>query len=598
MSMTALIKEAYIDPIRSVMVVDDEYPTLGKLIRDEDTSETQDKERLLEVIGMCKDSSNNWMLDVHDGQFNGTGDVDNLHHSDLLILDYHLEGNGDDGRGDRALEVLSSLAIKDHFNLVVVHTKGYTNGGSDEGYRAVFKDIVFHLQKPLLFPEVPGGVLSTKKIEEAINAWEEEKEGILESLIDSITDMDYLSLHSLNKRPVQISTTCKELQELKGLFDNRPQGEDDDLDNLEFKFLQWYILWKKGEKLREYFGSVDFGDLSWSNNDDYMWVKAGNLFVCVVGKSTPTPELPNKLLEALEHWGPHPHRLLLAKLRHKLDEHGFALASSVLSKRHTQAGWLRDLLNAEELELEQQAWFTAQNHLEELSWHYRDDLCQYLTKVVKSLITEGVLPADIEKRYSTEDVLANEYEIFKSSNAFNNSLPVEGNHLTTGHVIKNNATGDYFLVVTPACDLVPGRCEGQSSIEAVVQRLYPVASAMRQESDGGPLSQDILFERCKAFVNTKQLIFILVDGRVEVLAAVSQLYKNANPNLMSLAFANEGCWNVDSELRSYSLNLKLSPPQIRSCDYTVVGQLRYEYALHHSKTSGEHVSRIGLDYKN
>ena len=597
MSMTALIKEAYIDPIRSVMVVDDEYPTLVKLIKNEDTSEKQDKDRLLEVIGMCKDASNNWMLDVHDGQFNGTGDVDNLHHSDLLILDYHLEGNGDDGRGDRALDVLSSLAKKEHFNLVVVHTKGYTSGGSDEGYRAVFKDIVFHLQKPQLFCEVPNALLVQNKIEEAIDAWEEDKEGILDDLIDSVTDMDYLSLHSLNQRPAQISAMCKELQELKGLFDNRPRGEDDDLDSLEFKFLQWYILWKKGEKLREDFGSVDFGDLRWSENDDYMWVKVGNLFVCVVGKSTPTPELPNKLLEALENWGPHPHRLLLAKLRHKLDEHGFALASSVLSKQHTQAGWLRDLLAAEEQDLQQQAWFTAQKHLEEMSWHYKGDLSQYLTKVVQSLISGGVALADIEKRYSTEDVLANEYEIFKSSNAFNNSLPVEGKHLTTGHILKNSTTGDYFLVVTPACDLVPGRNEGQSSIEAVVQRLYPVASALRRDTDGGSLSAEILFERCKDFVNTKQLIFVWVGDQVEVLASVSQLYKNANPNLLSLAFENEGLWNAGFELRSYNLNLRLSPPQVRTCNYTVVGQLRYEYALHHSKTSGEHVSRIGLDYK-
>ena len=597
MSMTALIKEAYIDPIRSVMVVDDEYPTLIKLINNEDTSEKQDKDRLLEVIGMCKDASNNWMLDVHDGQFSGTGDVDNLHHSDLLILDYHLEGNGDDGRGDRALDVLSSLAKKDHFNLVVVHTKGYTSGGSDEGYRAVFRDIVFHLQPPKLFPEFPNGLLSSKSIEEAIDAWEGEQEGILENLIDSITDMDYLSLYSLGKAPTQISATCKELHELKGLYDNRPLAEDEDLDSLEFKFLQWYVLWKKGEKLKDEFGSLDFSDLRWSSGDEHMWVKAGNLFVCVVGKSTPTPELPNKLLEALEHWGPHPHRLLLAKLRHKLDEHGFTLANSVLSKQHTQAGWLRELLNAEALELEQQAWFTAQNHLEEMSWHYKDELSQYLAKVVQSLASGGALPSEIEKRYCSDEVLANEYEIFKSSNAFNNSLPVEGNHLTTGHILKNSATGDFFLVVTPACDLVPGRNEGQSSIEAVVQRLYPVASALRQDTDDGTLSVDILFERCKEFVNTKQLIFILVDGKVEVLASVSQLYKNANPNLMSLAFENEGCWNADSELKSYNLNLKLSPPQIRTCDYKVVGQLRYEYALHHSKTSGEHVSRIGLDYK-
>ncbi|HAS6292881.1 TPA: ABC transporter permease [Vibrio vulnificus] len=596
MSMTVLIKEAYIDPIRSVMVVDDEYPTLSKLITGDDGSNPADKERLLEVIGMCKEHENNWMLDVHDGQFNGTGDVDNLHHSDLLILDYHLEGNGDDGRGEKALGVLSSLAQKEHFNLVVVHTKGYTDVGADDGYRAVFKDIVFHLQCQKLFKEIPEGLLQGRKITDALDAWEDEQSGIVDSLIDCISDFEYLKLFALNIAPEKIDSSLPELRELKSKYDSRPLDEDDDLEQLEFKFLQWFVLWKKGERLRERFGLIDFDDLQWSEDDAYMWVKAGNLFVCVAGKAVPTAELPTKLLEALEHWGPHPHRLLLAKLRHKLDEHGFALTSNVLSKQHTQAGWLRDLLKVSEKDLEQQAWCTAQNHLEEMSWHYKDELSQYLTRVVQSLGASGMPAEDIEKRFFPEVVLNNDFEIFKSSNAFSNSLPVEGKHLTTGHVLKNGTTGEYFLVVTPACDLVPGRNGQQSSIEAVIQRLYPIAGALRQDSDTRPLGGQVLFERCREFVNSKQLIFIPVGENIEVFSAVSMLYKNANPNLTSLAFANEGIWNDRFELRSYSLNLSLTPPQVKVCDYTIVGQLRYEYALHHSKVSGEYVSRIGLDY--
>ncbi|PFG55719.1 hypothetical protein ATG66_2035 [Vibrio sp. ES.051] len=597
MSMTDLIKEAYIDPIRSVMVVDDEYPTLSKLIAGEDGSKGEDKERLQEVIGMCKEPDNNWMLDVHDGQFNGTGDVDNLHHSDLLILDYHLEGNGDDGRGEKALSVLSSLAEKEHFNLVVVHTKGYTDVGSDQGYRAVFKDIVFHLQDKKLFLIMPEGLMRGKNIEEAIDSWEEEQNGIIDMLVDSITDLDYLNLHSLGEPPARINSSRKELAELKALYDNRPLGEDDDLDELELKFLQWYVLRKKGEKIKKSFGISDFSDLRWSDSDEYMWVKAGNLFVCVVGKTVPTPELPERLLSAIEHWGPHPHRLLLAKIRHKLDEHGFTIASSVLSKQHTHAGWLRELLNSDEQDLEQQAWYTTQHHLEEMSWYYKDDLSNYLVRVVQALVANEAPIDEVEKRYTSQDILTSDFEIFKFSNAFNNSLPVEGKSLTTGHILKNNQTDGLCLVVTPACDLVPGRKEGLHSIEVVVQQLYPISSALRQDSDEGVIEQEELFERCKEFVNTKQLVFIPINEKVEVYSTVSHLYKNANPNLMSLAFADEGKWGEGFILTSYNLNLALTPPQIRVCNYSVVGQLRYEYALHHSKTAGEHVSRIGLDYK-
>jgi hypothetical protein len=592
MSMTDLIKEAYINPIRSVMVVDDEYPTLTNLISGRDSSLDEDKTRLSEVIEMCRNPDNNWMLDVHDGDFTGTGDVDNLHHSDLLILDYHLEGNGDDGRGECALNVLSNLAHKEHFNLVVVHTKGYTDQGTNEGYRAVFKDIVFHLQPPQSFPPLAHRLL--EKVEEAINAWDSEQAGIMTELIGCVSDFDYLNLCAQKLPPVRIDDNCNELLELKLRYNARPIEEDDSLDNLEFRFLKWFILHKKGESLREHFGTVEFNDLRWSDSDDHMWVKAGNLFVSIVGKSTPTSELPDKLSNALEHWCPHPHRLLLAKLRHKLDEHGFTFASDLLNKQFIQAGWLRELLQCEEHELEQKACITAQNHLEELSWHYKDDLSQFLSSVVRNLRSSAEDQQTIENNYSTTAVLSNELEIFKSVNAFNNSIPLEGQHLITGHVLKD-ISGNYFLVVTPACDLEPGRT-GLNKIEVVIQRLYPVSQALKKDSDQSNLDASDLLERSKELVNSKQLVFISVEGGVEILSTVSQPFKNANPSLNCLAFANEGKWNSTNRLLAYSLNLRLSPPQVHTCEYEVVGQLRYEYALHHSKISGEHVSRIGLDY--
>lgn len=592
--MTDLIREAYIDPIRSVMVVDDEYPILSKLISGDDVAEENDKTRLLDVVKMCRDPANNWMLDVHDGDFQGTGDVDNLHHSDLLILDYHLEGNGDDGKGEKALRVLSSLAQKEHFNLVVVHTKGYTDLGADEGYRAVFKDIVFDLQTSKLFPNVPDKPLN--KVTDAIDAWDQEQEGILSELIDCISDLDYLELRTTADSPMKLDENRRELIELKGRYDARPSDEDPTLDTLDFRFLKWYILRKKGEKIALKFGAVDFSDLRWSTSEKSRWIKAGNLFVVVVGKDVSTGELPAKLLEAIEHWNPHPHRMLLAKLRHKLDEHGFSFASDMLDKKHMQAGWLRELLQCKEHELEDRSWITTQNHLEELAWRYKSELSQYLANVVRNLTSAGEDLQEIEGQYADKDILASEFDIFKSVNVFNNSIPVDGSHLTTGHVLRD-LSKNLYLVVTPACDLVPGRSK-YNKLDVFFQRLYPIASALQKDSDTVKLSEEQILERCKNLVNSKKLIFLTIDGALSVYASTSKPFNNTNPNLMSLAIANDGIWNTEKKVLAYNLNLSLTPPQVRSCEYEVVGQLRYEYALHHSKTSGEHVSRIGLDYQN
>jgi hypothetical protein len=594
MSMTDLIREAYIDPIRSVMVVDDEYPTLSKFVSGQDTSNAVDKTRLQDVVNVCRLPDNNWMLDVHDGQFSETGDFDNLHHSDLLILDYHLEGNGDDGKGVKSLSVLSSLAKKEHFNLVVVHTKGYAAIGGDEGFRSVFKDIVFHLQKSKTFQDMPTRMMVS--VTEAIDVWNDEQPGTLDEILNTISDLDFLKLIELNLIPMKIPDTKRELQELKVKFESRPIGEDDSLDSLNFNQLVWYVLSKKGQTLTAEFGSENFDDFEWSHDETSLWIKAGNLFVVVVGKDISTADLPVKLLEALEHWCPHPHRMLLAKLRHKVDEHGFSFESDLLDKQYMHAGWLRDLLQCEVHELEEKSWITTQNHLEELAWRYKSELSQYLAKVVSTLTSAEKNLRVIEDQYAHKDILDCKFEIFKSVNAFNNSIPVDGAHLTTGHILRD-LSKNLHLVVTPACDLVPGRSK-YGKLDIVIQRLYPVASALKKDSDTGKLAEEELFTRCKGLVNSKQLLFLTIDGDLSIYASTSKPFNNTNPSLMNLAIANDGIWNGEKKVLAYNLNLSLTPPQVRSCEYEIVGQLRYEYALHHSKISGEHMSRIGLDYQN
>jgi hypothetical protein len=591
MSMPDLVKEAYIDPIRSVMVVDDEYPTLTKFITGQDTSEQVDRDRLLDVTEVCRHHENNWMLDVHDGQFTGEGEVDNLYHSDLLILDYHLEGKGDDGRGEKALKVLSCLAQKDHFNLVVVHTKGYTDLGTDEGYRAVFKDIVFNLQihKPLR--EVPPKFLAG--VQDAINSWNDDSPNIITELVASISDLDFMKLTDAITNPLVIDDTSIELQELKARFDARPT-EDSDLAKLEFCWLKWFVLVEKSKLLAGLFGEIVFDDLQWSSNDTYLWVKTRNLFVVVIGKDVPSKELPDKLLYALVDWKPHPHRMLLAKLRHKIDEHGFSLASDIVSKQHVQAGWLRQLLQCKEDELENQSWITINNHLEELSYSFKKELCDYLSSIVVELLKTGS-PTDIESQFIIPEILSDELNVFKEINTFNNSIAVDGWHLTTGHILRD-ISGNFHMVVSPACDLVPGRSKhGKLTVE--LQLLYPISSSLKKDSDTKKLNSDDLFERCKAVVTSKKLLFLPIDGEIVILSSTVNALSAANPNVKSLVVGNDGKWGPDRNVIIYEMNLKMTPPYVHSCEYIVVAQLRYEYALHHSKISGEHSSRIGLGYQ-
>jgi len=636
-STTELIREAYIAPIRSVMVVDDEYPTMAKLLSsyDEESGEVvgvrnalqaRDKNNLLEVIDLCRDGQNNWMLDVHDGDFSGqeADAVNNLHHSDLLILDYHLEGNGDDGRGEQALKILSSLAQKEHFNLVVVHTKGY--GGANGDYDAVFNDIVFELQNSKVFRGMPSNLKSP--VEKAIDIWAEEQENILSELVGSVSDFDYLRLHESFKSPLKIPHVVKELRDLGRLFESRPMDEPE-LETLQLKCLIWFVLCEKGANLGAKFGTADFNGFKWRIIDgNCNWVKTENLFVTVIGKDVPTSELPTKLLESLESWRPHPNRLLMAKLRHQLDEKGASVANSLITRQHVQAGWLKELLISEELFSEQKAWGCIQNHMEELSYSFKNELCEYLSRLINPLSEASKSDANLElkklgidpksEKNSSEDektiksvmensinqtlgsftpseVLQDSFLMFKEVNAFNNSIAIEGTHLVTGHVLKNPA-GNFLLVVTPACDLVPGRSK-HGKIEIQVQFLYPSELALKQNNGEDSLNTETIYSRAKLLVNTKKLLFLPLEDGVRVLSSLYNVYGNSEPKVSSIIIDGDGVWDDERKLKIYESVLSEGIPRYKECEYRVVAQLRYEYALHHSKVSGEYHSRIGLGYQ-
>ena len=191
------LKKAYVDPIRTVTVIDDEYPTLERLLNKQNDRygrafTDENEQRLNEVISFCKQPENNWMLDVYDGDEDivGSNKVANrLHHSDLLILDYHLDGD-DNGVCERALKLLRHLANNKHFNLVAIHTKGYQN--EKDGVAAVFKDVIIALQKIPSIANLAAPVI--QKVEDALDDWELDIATIRQKLRDSIPELQLLQL--------------------------------------------------------------------------------------------------------------------------------------------------------------------------------------------------------------------------------------------------------------------------------------------------------------------------------------------------------------------------------------------------------------------
>ncbi|MGP0750684.1 response regulator receiver domain, partial [Escherichia coli] len=77
-------------------------------------------------------------LDVYKGKEKKMqeGTVSNrLYHMDLLIFDYHLDGE-DSGYWKKSIDIIKNLAENLHCNIVAVHTKGY------DGQKGAVKEVL------------------------------------------------------------------------------------------------------------------------------------------------------------------------------------------------------------------------------------------------------------------------------------------------------------------------------------------------------------------------------------------------------------------------------------------------------------------------
>ena len=127
------IKEAFVDPIRSILIVDDDYPTYDEILapQSDENSDNSKKswhrnpEQIRGVVRRFRENDPPLLVDIHDGRNVAAKDeqtvATHLHQSDLLILDYVLDKSRPND-GTLAIEILRKLMSNDHFNLVVVYT--------------------------------------------------------------------------------------------------------------------------------------------------------------------------------------------------------------------------------------------------------------------------------------------------------------------------------------------------------------------------------------------------------------------------------------------------------------------------------------------
>src|SRR6516162_7280467 len=103
---------AYLNPIRSVLVIDDDFSEYDA------EAPSEEIERASALWRACRERG--LLCDIDDGaDLVGGQQAEHLLRSDLVILDYHLANQDPKW----ALDLLRQLADSDHASVVLVYTK-------------------------------------------------------------------------------------------------------------------------------------------------------------------------------------------------------------------------------------------------------------------------------------------------------------------------------------------------------------------------------------------------------------------------------------------------------------------------------------------
>lgn len=585
-----LIRSVFIEPIRTVTVVDDEFPTLDDFLCDEpalNDRKRHNRSCVKNILEVCRTQENSWLVDVHDGVSQNEETVAaHLHHSDLMILDYHLEQFSD--RGDKSIRILRALAQNAHFNLVIVYTAAGDGPGGDIG--RTIAEIALGLScrnERLKLPE-----RKLEAIQEKLDDWDGYDPSALAKVMEQIDPLTFLRLRWSDDLKFDAVWERVELQALKEIVSS---ASAHGVDIGAGAVLEW-ALHQAQEDTSANLSPIDLGKVSFGISDDGInWIRTSTLFVTVISKRVAPVHLPEHLAKALEAWEPLPHRLILSKMRTELDSVGVLAEDDVLSDRYLQAGWLEEFLL--DVDAGTAGGIAVDRHWESLGDAVRPKVVAYAHELAQSLMPRGVQQSQRFEGLTHLDVGQDRSLIVQHMNRYACSKHVDGNHLGVGHIfeIGRGAGGsNYWICLSPACDLEPGQKKTAGWAKRLADWVPFKAVELFQAKP-----EDALREAARA-----NHLFVEIDGELKIFAfaPVSDTGSAAlsNPKWEQMFAKNDGVFEggnrllTISALSGHSVNgITANTAQAR-----VVAQLRYEYALNLLQRLGTNLSRIGLDFKS
>lgn len=582
-NLSKLVHEAFIEPIRSVLIIDDRYPTWEMIFSDPgyDSKNTKwaDRDKILEVVSQFRAKSPAMTVDIHDGA-NNANISSYLHQSDLLVLDFQLESVAP--FGVLAAGILRRLLSSTHFNLVVLHTE-------TDDLIGPFNRILLSLLPP--FAKDPVRLERAQKVVE--DAEENISDDIQTRLANSVEEADYLAF----RRALDKGVTSNDFMETSDAA-------------AEFRAICDEAKWKPGQRRLMWCWTLakhetnmtgelkEKSGFKWKAPDesDWPWIRSSGGFVAFAVKQN--TELLDILRRALEDWKPSPSRMISSRIRAEISASGVMAEDTTFSDRRAHWKYYQELLatdasgDAGDSHRRTLVEAHAARHAERLLDKVGAKAVEFGLRVVKCDPTAADPDAEgFSSHYDVPPQIVGEPDVaLNHYNAYISTKAVSGWHLQPGHII--DVDRELWVCVSPACDLVPKQ-KGQIGISFSTKSATKPFLAVKLHTRPSVERAD---------VNSNTMVFLRDEARNEVstYSVFPTKGEHGSPVWRMMFAGDHGQFKINedktADIKLQTLSGESGELKIKPADARIVAQLRYEYALNLVNKLGVEFTRIGLDF--
>lgn len=567
-----LVTQTFCDnAIRSVMMIDDEFIPYSKLIQElisgnsipATTLESSKRAAVLESFFQGKKI----LCDLDDSA--GHLDVDRIRKSDLLIIDYHLQNQNP----KKTLEILSGLKNSPHFNLAVV----YTNEPLEKVWAQISAGLTAPQDIHLCLDELDN--------EDISEFWEEVVQDDLKNHrgIYSLNKNEYVDYILNNKVPSRLNRELAQHPKVKKHIKS--------VASLICDYnIQLNQIYSSPENNKDY---PLYGD-----NSGIQWMQSKNLFVCIHKKNTDFENDPQRILETLHrsliNWNPSYYQLIQSEIQNQIEAESMSFNVIHQNDSFGQAAWLKEILKCEEDESIDGKIKTIYSSLAE-DLFFRFSQNKTLANFIKSIFIT------YKNEFTQIPVEASNLEVFCAKkmgisvnsdtskdmyHALNMNLSSKNyreKHISTGTVLFDQANRNWYLCVSPACDMVPTQETAPINKRLTPHRMIQVIKLFQVNAEEA-LENATRSKYIYAYEDNKRLYFSVTNPETDLPVSDYLVILNYKTKLderyhEAIMFKANG-----EDIDKVRISLKLK------------SQLRTGYAERFQNMASHHSGRIGVDF--